>query len=102
MTIEVFVLLLALAVGGTLTAIASGAGVALPSSRAGLVVSAATAVTWGVLVVSAGEITHYSGGSEITHSYPSVQYLALAGLVLAVLGTLRAAFADMSKLDTRL
>lgn len=104
MTIAMYVVLILLAAVGTAVSMASGVGVGrrLSASRIGLVTSVATAMVWGVVVVSSGEITHYSGGAALTHSYPTIQWLAAGGFGVALLAAVRAAFADLSDMETRL
>lgn len=98
MTIEVFAILLVLATAGTLVSLSNRAR----ETHVGLIVAAATAVMWGVLVVSAGAVTHYSGGETVTHSYQTIQWLAVGGLGIAVLAVIQATFQDMTQLEKRL
>lgn len=98
MTITMFIVLILLATLGTAVSLASGVGVGrrLSGSTAGIITSAAASVMWGVVVVSAESITHYSGGEALEHSYPSIQYLAVGGLALAFVLLVQATIAELN------
>jgi len=86
MELLIFVVLLACALVGTAIALR----LATTRSDAQSIqfatgLSAATAIVWILVSISAFNVTSYSGGSEFTHSYPSLGVLGVLGVGVSLL-----------------
>lgn len=101
MIASIYVLLLTVAVLGTAIVIMWGArgdvGGVSADTRTGIVASAALLIIWGLLAVNAFEITSVSGGQEITHSYPQLAWVALAGGAIALYSLLQATIEEINE-----
>lgn len=94
MNIFLFLLLFAIAAVATLFVIVAGTsghvGSITIDAKTGMVISAFAVILWGFLAISAFEITVYSGGQEMTASYPGVAWLAVAAGAVALFVTYQA------------
>ncbi len=100
MIIEIFQILLVTAILGTALVLFAGVkgrvgGVTI-GSRAGLVMAMACLMLWGLIAVNAFEITVISNGETMTHSYPQVAWIAVAGGAVSLITMLQAAIEEIN------
>lgn len=99
MILSLFLVLIVIGAVGTALVIAAGTKGSLGGirvdRRTGIVVSAFVFVLWGLVAVSAFEITVYSGGTAATVSYPEVAWLAAVGAAAALFVMFQAAIEEI-------
>ena len=100
MIIEIFQILLVTAILGTALVLFAGVkgrfgGVTI-GSRAGLVMGMACMMLWGLIAINAFEITVISNGETMTHSYPQVAWIAVAGGGVSLITMLQAAIEEIN------
>jgi len=100
MIIEIFQILLVTAIIGTALVIFAGVrgtvgGVTI-GARAGLVMATACLMLWGIIAINAFEITVISNGETLTHSYPQVAWIAVAGGAVSLITMLQAALEEIN------
>ena len=99
MTIEMFLLLIALASIATFLVILSGtsgtiAGLTV-DRRLGIVVSGVALMLWGLVAINSFEITVFSGGEEFTRSYEQMAWVATAGGAIAIYSLFQATIQEI-------
>jgi len=99
MILQLYVLLMTTALIGTAVVIwiGSSGGVASVSisARAGILISAAVFVLWGLLGIESFEIIRYSGGQQFSQSYEELAWLSLAGAIVAFLSMIQATLEEI-------
>jgi len=101
MSIQLFLLLFAIASIATIFVIALGArgrafGVGV-NRRMGIVISAIVLGLWGVVAINSFEVVHYSGGEEFTTEYTEVAFLAVLGGAIALVSMFQAALEEINE-----
>lgn len=99
MILQLYILLFATALLGTAAIIwmGSSGGVASVSisPRAGILISAAVFVLWGLLGIESFEIIRYSGGQQFSQSYEELAWFSLAGALVAFLSMIQATLEEI-------
>ena len=72
-----------------------GVGSMRVGGRAGIVLSAATFLLWGLIAIESFEIVVTSGGQEFTQSYEQLAWVAAAGAAVSLFSMLQASIQEI-------